>query len=969
MAPLPTTTVTFLFSDIEGSTRLLQELGDRYAGLLADHHRLLRAAFGERGGIEVQDHGDGFYYTFQSAKAALAAAVAAQRAVLSHPWPEGASVRVRMGLHTGEALSGETGYVGLDIHRTARTCTAGHGGQMLLSQTTRDLADDDLPEGVSLRDLGEHRLKDLTRPQRLFQVVAPDLPSDFPPLRSVDVLPNNLPTELTSFIGREKEKADVMRLLSTTRLVTLTGSGGAGKTRLALQVAAEFLDEYEDGVWLVELAPLLDPNLVPQTVASVFSVREQPGRLLTETLLAHLHPKRLLLILDNCEHLLLACATLADQLLRFCSGLRLLATSREGLGISGEVLYPIPSLALPDPRNVPPPEQLVGYEAVRLFAERAAAVVPTFEVSYRNAHAVTQVCHRLDGIPLALELAAARVKALSVEQIAARLDNRFRLLVGGSRTALPRHQTLKGAMDWSFDLLSQKERVLFCRLSVFAGGFTLEAAEEICSEDGLDHDEILDLVIHLVDKSFMVAEAGNGKVRYRLLESVRQYGWDKLLERGESEGLRARHRDFFLKKVEAGERFGWLAKPRDVEAEHDNFRAALEWSLGSGETESTLRLAAGLSWFWDRRGYYSEGRQWLELALSAASKAPSPHRARAASTAGFFAWHQGDAKGVVALCEESLALYRALGDTAGTAGPLNNLAALAYRQGEYGRAATLLDESISVARGSGNRSELVRALLIRGILARVQGDFEQAKSFAEECLTLSHATGAAQNALALDSLGLLAFYQGDFERARLLCEEALALSRDPLRGPLAAVGPAPPWRGEGGHNAITVGSLNSLGLVACGTGDYERASVLCHEALSLARESGDVRASARSLNTLGLVASVRGDTGRATALHKESLALFRDLGEKLGIAQCFGNLGGLAVARSEPQRAARLFGAAEGLRRGIGAPLPPVERPEYDRTITTTHDRLGGEAFAAAWAEGHAMPLEQAIEYALNENA
>ena len=477
MKSSPTGTVTFLFTDIEGSTRLFQRIGDRYMRVLDDHRRLLRTAFLGRGGHEVETQGDAFFVVFPRATDAVAAAVKGQQAIAAHRWPEDAAIRVRMGLHTGEAQRAEAGYVGIDVYRASRICAAGHGGQIVLSQTTRELVANDLPHGVTLRDLGEHRLRDIAHPYRLFQVVANGLPAEFPPPRTLDILPNNLPIQLTSFIGREREKAEVKRFFTTTRLLTLTGSGGAGKTRLALEVAGEMLDQYPDGVWLVELASLGDPALVPQTVASALGMRDESGRPVLATLTDYLRSRHLLLVVDNCEHLLPACSQLADALLRACPNLRMMATSREALGNPGELAYRVPSLSLPDPQQQSL-EQLVQCEAVRLFVERAAFSRPGFQITQNNAAAVVQLCQRLDGIPLALELAAARVKALAVEQIALRLDDRFRLLTGGSRTALPRHHTLQAAMDWSYDLLTDSEQVLFRRLSVFAGGFQVDCGRE-----------------------------------------------------------------------------------------------------------------------------------------------------------------------------------------------------------------------------------------------------------------------------------------------------------------------------------------------------------------------------------------------------------------------------------------------------------------------------------------------------------
>jgi predicted ATPase len=468
-----------------------------------------------------------------------------------------------------------------------------------------------------LRDLGEHRLKDLAHPFRLFQVVASELPTDFPPLRSLDAHRHNLPIQLTSFIGRTREIAEVKRLLSTARLVTLTGAGGAGKTRLALQAVADMVESHPDGVWLAEFAPIADPALVSKTVASALNVPEQPGRDLTETLVDALQPKALLLILDNCEHLLAGCSDLAAALLRKCRQVRILATSREALGVTGETLWRVPSLSMPENiHRLPRPEELVLYEAVRLFVDRAAATTPGFTITSENASAVALVCQRLDGIPLAIELAAARVKALAVHQIAARLADQFRLLTGGSRTALPRQQTLRGAMDWSHDLLSGTERILLRRLSAFSGGWGLEAAEFVCAGEGVEATVILDLLTSLVDKSLVLAETQHSEVRFRLLEIVRQYSRDRLEESGEAREARSRHLGWHLRLAEEAapllrgphERI-WLER---LETEHGNLRSALEWNRRETDTERGLRLAAALRRFWEMHGHFTEGRRWLE---------------------------------------------------------------------------------------------------------------------------------------------------------------------------------------------------------------------------------------------------------------------------------------------------------------------------------------------------------------------
>ncbi len=780
MARLPTGTVTFLYSDIVGSTRLVQQLGDRYAEMLADYRRLIRATVRERTGHEVSLQGDACLVVFPRARDAVAAAVAAQRTIAGFPWLEGAALRVRMGLHTGEPLRVGNDYVGIDVHHATRIGSSGHGGQILLSEATRILVQDNLPEGISLRDLGVHRLKDLAHPQRLFQIVTADLPSDFPALQSPDRIPNNLPAQLTSFIGREREIGEVKRLLSTTRLLTLTGVGGAGKTRLALEVGAEVLAQFRDGVWLAELATLAEPTLVAQTVAAALRVREQPGRPILATLSNFLEHKDLLLVLDNCEHLVAESAHIADRLLRASPHLRILVTSREPLGIAGETCWRVPSLSLPDVRRLPAPENLTRYEAIRLFVERAVAAEPAFTLSQPNVQAIAWVCHKLDGIPLAVELAAARVKEMSVQEIAARLDDRFRLLTGGSRAAHPRHQTLRAAMDWSFYMLSEPERAVFRRLSAFSSGFTLEAAEAVCAGDGVERSEVLNLVALLVDKSLVLVDDRGGETRYRLLETVRRYGREKLLEAEETANVRRRHRDWCLGLAERAEpelvrseQSAWLER---LEAEHDNFREALEWSLEETDKDPGLRLAGALRLFWSVRGYLSEARGRLERALSGSSRTPTSARAKALYAAGYVANFQHDYEQAVALAEASLAQSQELGEKQGIARSHFLLGFIALGQGEYARATAHLQQSMTLSRELNDKRGIGISLNMLGEVARGQGDYAAAHALYGEDLALRRELGDERGiGIELHNLGYVALHEGDCARAGELFKESLGI--------------------------------------------------------------------------------------------------------------------------------------------------------------------------------------------------
>ncbi|HET7265244.1 MAG TPA: tetratricopeptide repeat protein [bacterium] len=783
MSRQPSGTITLLFTDIEGSTDLVRRLGDsRYARVLMEHRRLLRTICRREGGEEIGHQGDGLFVTFARVEDAVRAAVAAQRAILEHAWPDGIVPRVRMGIHTGEPASEAGELVGLDLHRAARICAAGHGGQILLSAAAATVIQEDPAASIVLRGLGSHRLRDLPQPERIFQTLHPDLPDNFPPLRSADAAPNNLPARQSSFVGRDRELAEIEHLLSTTSTLTLTGIGGSGKTRLAIETARELVEALPDGAWLVELGALADGGLVLNTVASALNVRAGPASTLEETLLEYLRPRTLLLILDNCEHLAAACATFVSIITRSCPAVRVLATSREALNVPGEVVWPVPSLSLPASGDGAPLDELMEYEAPRLFIERAAAVRPGFAPTSHDAQAIAAICRRLDGIPLAIELAAARVPVLSVGQIATRLDERFRLLTGGSRTAAPRQRTLRGALDWSYDLLSPKERALLRRVAVFAGGSTLEGCEAICAGKGIDSSDVLDLLTQLIAKSLVVMETHGEQVRYRMLETVREYGAERLVEANESASIRSRHRDWYLMLAEqaeaqlgGAEQVAWL---RRLQSEYDNLRAALEWSRSDeGTAGAGMRLALGLWQFWYVRGDFSEGRMWLETMLRR-HLVPDALRAKVLGQAGFLAWRQGDYAGAADLGTEGLAIFRGLDDAAGMGGALYLLGNVAFYQGDLARAKTLLLESLARRRAAGDKRPIAISLNSLGEVARAEGDYRTARAAYEESLALAREAGDQRGAAtATGNLGYVALQEGDAERAARLLREGLASAK------------------------------------------------------------------------------------------------------------------------------------------------------------------------------------------------
>ena len=903
---LPSGTVTLLFTDIEGSTRLLQRLGWGYATVIADHHRLLRDAFAAAGGFELDSAGDGLHVAFPSARAAIVATVAAQRALAAHRWPEDVRLAVRMGLHTGEPLRHEGGYVGLDVHRAARICAAGHGGQILLSQTTRDLVAGDLPSDVGLVDLGEHQLRDLAAAQRLFQVVADGLPREFPPLRTIDRRPNNLPRQLTSFVGRERELGEAKRILGTTALLTLTGAGGVGKTRLAIELASEVLGEYRDGAWIVELGSTADPAVIGNVLSATLAVAEQPGRSQIDAVADHLRSRQLLLILDDCEHVLAAVADAADAILRAAPGVRIVATSQEPLGIVGEALYPVPSLTAPAPGRPAGGDVVAQFDACRLFVERCMAAQPAFRVTDENVATIVRICRRLDGIPLALELAAARVRVLPVEQIATRLDDRFQLLTGGNRNALPRHQTLRAAMEWSYDLLTEPERAVLRRLAVFAGGASLEAAEAVCADDPVEAGAVLDLLTRLVDRSLVVAEPSAVESRFTLLETVREYALERLIAEGEPDAARRRHRDWFLGLVEQArpaffqgpEPGEWLVR---LDREHDNLRAALGWSEGTdGEAATGLRLATDLWRFWEIRGYLQEGRDWLERFLRSSAGQVSIRRADALTGAGILALMQGDHAASLRFHEESLELQRRLGDPVSISYALNNLANAAVQQGQYQRARELYEETLEITERRADR----------------------------------HGTAFALNHLA-DALAL----EGDYDAARTTFDRGVAVFRE---------------HDDRWGEAIALGNFAQ---VACRQGDYATARALNEQAVELSQALGDARGVARAIGNLADVAVAEGDLAAARSLYLECVRIRHALGDLPGLATAIEKLA-WAMVEEEPALAARLVGAAEGVRASTLASVAPAARAEHQRGLAGLAEQLGDDALAAARGEGRAQGVE-----------
>ena len=727
---------------------------------------------------------------------------------------------------------------------------------------------------------------------------------------------HNLPAQRSSFVGREREMLELGQALAKTRLLTLTGAGGSGKTRLALEIARDLIEAYPDGVWLVELAPLSEEVLVPKAVAEALGVPERPQEPLTDTLADVLGSKQLLLIVDNCEHLIDAAAGLVDKLLDSCPRVRILATSREALGVEGETRWLVPPLSVPEPQGTPSSEELADYESVRLFVERARGRDPAFALSPHNAVAVTEICSRLEGIPLAIELAAARVGTLSLEQIAKRLDGSLELLTHGGRTAVPRQQTLRGTLDWSHDLLSEPERVLFRRLSVFAGGWTLEASEAVGSGEGVEEGEVLDLLSGLVEKSLVVARGSDqGGVRYRLLEPVRQYALERLEESGEPEARKRAHARYFLSLAEEAE--PELFGPRDVEwlerleEEHDNLRAALSWALERAEADLALRLAGALWPFWEAHGHYGEGRRWLEEALEKERCTSGAVRAKALNAVGRIAVAQNDTYRVEMAAQEGIEL------------------------------------SAEVEIGSSLAASFRRML---GFTASRRGEYERAKELAEESLTISR--GAHDKVMMADALLELAansIFLGDREQGKKLYEEGIALCR------------------EVDSASRLGGFLMSLGYFLLLEGDYERGAALNEEAVALLRERGYKGYLEYALDNLGWAALLTGDPERARSYYQESLTRCTELGNRMVALESLEGMACVFVQEGASEQAARLLGTAGALREALGYQHSPEEDAWRAPYLAIIRSRLGEAAWEEALAQGRAMSMVEAMEYALSK--
>jgi predicted ATPase/class 3 adenylate cyclase/DNA-binding CsgD family transcriptional regulator len=1002
---LPTGTVTLLLADVEGSTRLWESQPQEMAEAVAQLDRTVLEVIVAHDGVRPveQGEGDSFVVAFARASHAVACALELQLAPL-------APIRLRIGVHTGEVqLRDEGNYVGPTVNRTARLRDLAHGGQTVLSGTTGDLVADRLPPNTWLIDLGSHRLRDLPRPERVMQLCHPDLHIDFPPLRTTNtVVTQNLPVQLTSFVGRETEMIEVRRILADNRLVTLTGAGGAGKTRLAVQIAAQIAGEFGDGVWCADLAPITDPEVVPVAVARALGLPDQPGRSTMDTLARFIDDRQMLVVLDNCEHLLDACAALVVELLGACAGLRLLATSREPIGVAGEATWQVPSLSLAD-------------EAIQLFVDRARRVRPDFSVTDGNAATVTEICRRLDGMPLAIELAAARVRALSVTEILDSLHDRFRLLTGGGRTAVRRQQTLRASVDWSHALLTEPEHVLFRRLAVFMGGFDLEAAQAVTASGDVERYQVLDQLTLLVDKSLVVAEDRHGRTRYRLLETVRQYALEKLGESGEADDVRTRHRDHYTSLgalLGTPGQAGREARIDQAETEIDNLRAAFAWSHENCDIEPALQLVSSLQPLWLGRGRIQEGLAWFDAVLSDDTahgiEVAAGVRARALADKAALATQ------VVAVdldqAEEALAIAREVGDPALVARALTACGGIAVYNTEV--AARYLAEASELARGLGDQGMLSEILGFQAYAAFIAGDPIAARAAGEEGRDLADAIGdrpaafrcrwslglaqwiqgelagaiaqlreaAADAETNHDVVGRAAMlfcqgqglaYQGDTTAARAAADAAIEAAADIggflegftyaalalatlAAGDVAAAADASEAASQRMSAELGVVNINPIAQVALARGDLIAARRWADDAVSMMRGWH----LAVALTTRARVAIAGGQPEQADRDAHDALSCAVGVGAYLGLSDTLECLADLASGAGSHREASRLFGAADALRQRMGAVRFKIYDAEHDAAVATLRNALGEDDFESAWAEGAELSTDEAIAYA-----
>lgn len=984
----PTGMVTFLFTDIEGSTKLAQEFPETLPAALDKHNALMREAAESNNGFVFEIVGDAFCCAFQNADDAVKAAVMIQRNLAFEKWDD-AVIKIRIGIHRGKAVWSGAAYRGyITLAQTNRILSAAYGEQILISNGTCEMVKDKISNEISFRSLGERRLKDLNEPVKLYQIVSVGLRQDFPPLKTLDARPNNLPVQLNSFIGREEEMKKIKNSLINTHLLTLTGPGGTGKTRLALQIAADIIDDFANGVWFVELASLNEPELLPHAVMQALGVQEQPKLKVESTLFDYLKDKELLIILDNCEHIVHDCAKLAEKLLQNSPKLKIFATSREALRCNGELTHQTLSLNTPGPKEKISAATLTQYESVRLFIERALAVNSSFTVNNNNAPAIAGICSQLDGIPLAVELAAARTKVLTAEKIYARLNDRFKLLTGGKRTALPRQQTLSALIDWSYELLSDNEKTLWNRLSVFSGGWTLEASEKICSDEKIiSEEEILELLNNLTEKSIVIFNIENQ--RYKMLETIKKFGDEKMRAANEQGKFSKKHSRFYIelaenasKNLRGNESLFWM---NVLNNESGNVEMGLIRSLENSDNEAGARLAVAVAHYWQLRGNLSEGMRWLEAVAKNNTETMNSNYCKVNYFIGKFARLKGDFEKAKNFLQESLEFWRESGNEQGITDTLNSLGINEYDQGRYEQAAGFYEENLEIYKKNKNKRGIAVSLNNLGNVVSNQGDYVKAFGLYEESLTIRRELEDIVGiGITLNNLGILAYEQGDYVKATDLLQESLQIRRE-----------------IGDINGVAICMMN-LGNILYNQGEYISASNLYEEGLQIFREMGDKSGVADAINNLGKVLLEQNETDHALKLFEESIAIGREIGAESQIAVCLYYLGRVAFIKNQHEQARKNYYESLEIYNKTGnkkdnslnilriaelqirsgyynqavrllgfiqreyfeshkIKFPKVDQIIFDESISRLKENLGEEEFLKCFEAGSSMTLEQTI--------
>ncbi|MBV6477265.1 MAG: hypothetical protein HGGPFJEG_00002 [Ignavibacteria bacterium] len=959
MQTLPTGIVTFLFTDIEGSTKLSQDFPEELHASLDIHNAILNNAIETNEGYVFEMVGDAFCSAFDKPGNAINAAVQIQRELADQKWNQ-AEIKVRIGMHSGkvELINGKySGYI--TLARTARVMSAAYGGQIIITEQVYDAA---LNENsfqkfnsknsderkITFLDLGERKLKDLIQPVKLYQIVTEGMQKNFPPLKTLDARPNNLPIQLNNFIGREKEKEEIKTNLSECSLLTLLGPGGTGKSRLSVQAGADLIDRFENGVWLAELASISDPQHIVTEVASVFKLSSDGKKESKELLKNYLREKELLLILDNCEHLIEECARFSEELLRTCSKLKILTSSREPLHISGEKILHVTSLSLPDKNEKLTLEKFSKYESVQLFIDRALAVDPDFRVNDDNAKAVMQLCHELEGIPLAIELAAARIKVMKVETIVERLNDRFKLLTGGKRTSLPRQQTLKALIDWSYDLLSDNEKIMLQRIAVFYGGWTLEAAEKICSFDPLDEYEILDLLSNLIDKSLIKISESSAELRYGMLETIRKYAEEKLDASPDKQILQTRHCEYFYEFVKNSESdlLGKNQRKRikSIDSDYDNIREAVKFSL-THHPETALKFAVELGKYIELRSYFSEGHDYLKNALEVYKEDDLILKIKAKYWIGYFLTFLGNYKDSKILLEECLSLFRKENNIEGTVNTLLALTVITLFEQDFKTSTDYAVESLNLSRESGKKSLIAVSLRTLGVCNMNAVKLDEARKIFEEGMELYREIGdQVQLAKIIGNIGALEYYSGDYESALKFMEESLN------------------HRIELGDRHGIALSYSNLGSTYSMLYQFDKSEESLYKSLEMLKEIGDKRLYATPLNTIGNIANEKKEYKKAMELFKESMNISHEVGEKFFLCKAIQGISVAYIGLDDYENGCLFSANYISMMLSTNAYLIPPEVARIEEVKTELKKNLSPEDYEKYWTKGEKMSIDEVVE-------